>query len=54
MHFSNPALDLDLLYEAKRELLERKGSVDNRAFADALVNPRHGRRLHSISRREAK
>lgn len=54
MHFSNPAVDIDLLYEAKRELLTRDGKIDERAVNDALVNPRHGRRLHSISRREAK
>jgi len=54
MHFSNPAVDLELLQEAKQELLERGGKLDDRAVNDALVNPRHGRRLHSISRREAK
>ncbi|TNE32497.1 MAG: hypothetical protein EP349_01495 [Alphaproteobacteria bacterium] len=54
MHFSNPAVDLEMLQEAKRELLERGGALDERAVNDALVNPRHGRRLHSVSRREAK
>tara|TARA_R110002124_G_scaffold119535_2_gene277339 strand:+ start:795 stop:1550 length:756 start_codon:yes stop_codon:yes gene_type:complete len=54
MHFSNPAVDLELLQEAKHELLERDGKFDDRAVNDALINSRHGRRLHNISRREAK
>jgi len=52
MHFSNPAVDLDLLAEAKKELLERGGSLDERAVDDALKDPMHGRRMRSLSRRK--
>lgn len=52
-HFSDPTVDIDLLYRAKEELLKSKHAhkIDENLFTQSLQRPVREKRRHRISKR---